>query len=645
MPSHVQLIWSVLPGTVLFTFALVLGCLLAGWIGSIIAGCRSAHGRGLRGLLIFPISNPVALVILSVRDPAVAWVPILFYVLAVAGLPLGGFISERIEKGRLENYIQALEQSGEKIAPASMIPAAIPPEQNVWNHPYLEPLAQAGQPGPDGQTQREAMDDRYAALALPQRPGYVFRYADEPRYENNESAVQTGRESSFLNPFRSFHEIALSTPAGLALLKDQRPPTSWETCGSMVVEYFQPAADQLASLEGALSRPRAQYPYAWTEGSNMLLPHLSKLKSFSQSATWRSVALNLQGQTAPAYHDLRTALRLIEIEDSNILISRLVQWAQAAITLNAIMIGQQSHAWTADQWATIQTRLESLDFPAQVPDSMRAERTFLAYVTITPLLNQEFFQILDSVDQMGETPDEAEMARPEPARTRQVMANVFLGGLARALVASQWRQTLEAYQEFIRASETAVRASLTTPWKDVRVADLPKPIHEYGVFAGMFLPALEKTLEKALTSQTLLRLAVVACALERYFLDHDRYPDSLDALSPAYLADPPLDPMTRQPWFYARTGDRSFRLYSAGLNGIDEGGLVTRGGSSAKQSRKDDLAWIVREELPPLPEIVLDPPPVQLKDGTTMPEEVMRRYGLIPPQPPAAPASTNSTQP
>ena len=558
MPTHVQLIWSMLPGTVLFTFALLIGCLLAGWIGSIVAGFRSAHGNGLRGLLIFPISNPVALVILLVRDPAVAWVPLLLYGLAIVALPLGGFVSERIEKGRLENYIHALEQSGEKIAPASMIPASIPPEQNVWNHPFLEPLAQAGQPGPEGQAQREAMDGRYAALALPPKPAYVFRYADE------ESAGQSGREAPFLNPFQSFHEIALSTPAGLALLKDQRPPDSWKACGDLLVDYYQPAEIQLASLEAALDRPRAQYPYAWTEGSNMLLPHLSKLKSFSQSTTWRSVAQNCQGQPEPAYHDLQTALRLIQIDDSNILISRLVQWAQAVITLNAVMVGQQYHAWTADQWAAIQTNLETLDLPGQVPDSIRAEQVFLAHATISPLLNQEFFQILDSVDRMGETPDEAEKARTEPHRTRQVLANVFLGGLARASVASQWRRTLEAYQEFIRASEAALEASLTTPWKDVRVADLPKPIREYGVFAGMFLPALENAFKKALNGQTQLRLAVVASALERYFLAQGRYPDSLAELSPTFLPDPPLDPMTRQPWFYERTGDRSFRLYSAG---------------------------------------------------------------------------------
>jgi hypothetical protein len=633
----------MLPGTVLVTFALLLGCLLAGWIGSIVAGFRSPHGNGLRGLLIFPISNPVALVILLVRDPAVAWVPLLLYGLAIVALPLGGFVSERIEKGRLENYIHALEQAGEKIAPASMIPASIPPEQNVWNHPFLEPLAQAGQPGPGGQAQLEAMDDRYAALALPQRPPYVFRYADEQRYGDNKSAGPTGRDALFLNPFRSFHEIALSTPGGLALLKDQRPPDSWETCGSLVVEYYQPAETHLASLEEALGRPRAQYPYAWTEGSNMLLPHLSKLKSFSQSTAWRSVAQNCQGQPGPAYHDLQTALRLIQIDDSNILISRLVQWAQAVITLNAVMVGQQYHAWTADQWAAIQTNLETLDLPGQVPDSIRAEQVFLAHATISPLLNQEFFQILDSVDRMGETPDEAEKARPEPPRTRQVLANVFLGGLARASVASQWRRTLEAYQEFIRASEAALQASLTTPWKDVRVADLPKPIREYGVFAGMFLPALENAFKKALNGQTQLRLAVVASALERYFLAQGRYPDSLAELSPTFLPDPPLDPMTRQPWFYERTGDRSFRLYSAGPNGIDEGGLYTRGGSFGKESRKDDLAWIVTEELPALPEIVLDPPPVQLKDGTQMPEELMRRYGLTPPQP--APAQTNAAKP
>jgi hypothetical protein len=143
----------------------------------------------------------------------------------------------------------------------------------------------------------------------------------------------------------------------------------------------------------------------------------------------------------------------------------------------------------------------------------------------------------------------------------------------------------------------------------LEVAELPGPVEEYGMFAQMFLPALDKAFNKSLDVQTQVRLAIVACALERFLLEHQRYPESLEELSPQFLASAAMDPMTRRPWIYERTGNRAFRLYSAGRNGTDDGGVNTRG-ALRDLSRKDDIAWVVAEDLPPLPEIVF---------GSTMP--------------------------
>jgi hypothetical protein len=66
----------------------------------------------------------------------------------------------------------------------------------------------------------------------------------------------------------------------------------------------------------------------------------------------------------------------------------------------------------------------------------------------------------------------------------------------------------------------------------------------------------------------------LTCALERHFLKHHGYPDSLDSLRPEFLADIPLDVDT-QPLRYARdpSNDR-YRLWSVGVDGVDDwGGL------------------------------------------------------------------------
>jgi len=66
----------------------------------------------------------------------------------------------------------------------------------------------------------------------------------------------------------------------------------------------------------------------------------------------------------------------------------------------------------------------------------------------------------------------------------------------------------------------------------------------------------------------------IACALERYRLAHGVYPDSLDALAPAYIDALPHDIMTGAPYHYQLRSDGTFLLYSVGWNQIDDGGKV-----------------------------------------------------------------------
>jgi hypothetical protein len=635
MTNTLSEILSALPWTVIATLCLFLACLLAGWLGSIIAGFRSAQGKGLRLLLLFPLTNPFALLILLFRHRWAASFPLLCYGVAVFSLPVGGFVSERVEKHRLERHVQAMERRGESLSVASLRSAPIPAEENVWAHPFLEPLAKAGQRGAEGEAARASLPEQYQALSMP-RYQLDVRYADE--------ATRGSRETTFMDTFRAFHQNALWTELGQEKLEHGQVPDSWEECGEWLLEHFRSADEAFDALGEALDRPRAQYPHSWEQGFDLLLPHLSKLKAFTQCATWRAIARNSHGESEAALRDVSMAMSLIELDDSDLLISRLVQWAQAAITLNALMVGQQYHAWTAEEWATLQSALEAMDFPGQVPDSMRAERV-LGHATIHPLLSQHPLEMRRSLDRLGAAPPESGVWNVGPGHRVGMVTGIMVGGLARAFLASQWRLALEAYQELIAAVESAVEKSRIEAWKDLRVAELPKPIERYGFLARMLMPALDRAFKKSLDIQAQIRLAIVACALEQYFMAHDRYPDSIEALSPDFLDLPPLDPMTRQPWFYERTGARTFRLYSAGRNGVDEGGLYTRGALPGGAPRKDDLAWVITEQLPPLPEIVVDPPEVGLEDGMQLPAEIMRRYGLSPSNPADPAPVTNRADP
>jgi hypothetical protein len=74
--------------------------------------------------------------------------------------------------------------------------------------------------------------------------------------------------------------------------------------------------------------------------------------------------------------------------------------------------------------------------------------------------------------------------------------------------------------------------------------------------------------------QVLVDETRMACALERYRLAHGVYPDSLDALTPAYIDEVPHDIMTGEPYHYRLRADGTFSLYSVGWNQVDDGGSV-----------------------------------------------------------------------
>lgn len=69
-----------------------------------------------------------------------------------------------------------------------------------------------------------------------------------------------------------------------------------------------------------------------------------------------------------------------------------------------------------------------------------------------------------------------------------------------------------------------------------------------------------------------LNLLIVECALHRYHLKHDQYPEKLSQLEPDFLQQLARDPFTDGLFQYRRTG-AGYLLYSVNADGIDDGGV------------------------------------------------------------------------
>lgn len=298
------------------------------------------------------------------------------------------------------------------------------------------------------------------------------------------------------------------------------------------------------------------------------------------------------------------------------------------ISLEGIRTAQQFHIGTDAQWEEIDKILHEFDFPASVAASLNAERAF-GHATVSGLFNAELVDMIHqirSLDMSG-TPLDDEL--PTMVAMTQSLVGAFLGYNAQAIVTRNWTHALEAYEELIAKVRTAEVNLETKPWNQCQVAGLDKSIHEYGIFAALLLPALDRAFDKALEAQHRIQQAKTAIALERYFLAHQSYPEQLGDLSPQFLQAPPIDPMTGQAWHYERTAPNGFILYSYGRNGQDDGG-VNRKEFRQDGRSEDDYSWVVESALPALPEFTIE----SSSPGANaeISPEMMQRYGLTPPE-------------
>lgn len=103
------------------------------------------------------------------------------------------------------------------------------------------------------------------------------------------------------------------------------------------------------------------------------------------------------------------------------------------------------------------------------------------------------------------------------------------------------------------------------------------------------LPSLNLVRKSVLKSEIRLDLVRTAIQIERFRLQHENYPSSLEELKPRYLDQIPSDRFSKnnQTLTYYRTS-AGFMLYSLGPNRTDDNGMTYEDGREC-----DDILFFV----------------------------------------------------
>lgn len=342
--------------------------------------------------------------------------------------------------------------------------------------------------------------------------------------------------------------------------------------------------DVIEELRAACRLPYSRYPINYNSESPFMiyLPHLAPLKGCAAMLQLRSVAELQNGQPDKALEDVQLALQLADkVRTEPILISHLVRIAMVQLMLQPIWEGLAENRWSEGHLAALDADLAKLDFPVAWRLSMRCE--------------------------LGAQADEADYLRRHPEKLDELLAlPKFFGaesevrlpsGLAAHLIPAGWfyqnqyrcARMMEDYcVPLADANRGTFAPDLARQGEAALAADTARLFNRY---ERLVLPALSKAATKFAYGQASVNLARTAIALERCRLARGAFPESLDALAPQFIAQVPHDVIGGQPLKYRRTAKGAFVLCSVGWNEKDDGGVAGFDKDGAVDIESGDWVW------------------------------------------------------
>lgn len=156
-------------------------------------------------------------------------------------------------------------------------------------------------------------------------------------------------------------------------------------------------------------------------------------------------------------------------------------------------------------------------------------------------------------------------------------------------IMSEWHQkyTIGAVEPKARR----VFPDIPTAGEEMLQATATAVPNPYDSLARMLLPAVIGLANRTAGGQTLVDQTTLACALERFYLAHQQYPDSLQDLVPRFINTLPHDVITGGPLNYRRTSNGFYRLYAVGWDAQDDGGKFVDTSSPKARSGNHDWVW------------------------------------------------------
>ena len=480
-------------------------------------------------------------------------------ILAILSLPLlvGLFYLEEDIMGKLDwsNFKRAEEAKGEKFDLSAFVPPPVPDDQNFAMGPLLR-LAFDYVHTTNGLRWRDSNAWQHVmGINLGFSPG-----SKSPDLGDPEQGTLTDLHAAadFYRKNANSSRFAASQSDGEVVL--------------MALNRFDGDLQELRN--SAAARPMSRFPieYGYQPSTDILLPHLAPVRAIASVCELRAVAELELHHPDNAFEDLQLAFRLSDsIRDEPILIDHLVRIASLESAIQGIREGIARHAWSDSQLLDFEKYLKNLDLLREYQHAMRGERALS--INSADYFRRSGFRSLTDIQQ-------------ENAAAFSWIPSGWLLRNERLIGEMHRDYLLPAVDESNRVVSPGFTGEMEHNLSQLRTGP-------YNFYAKMAVSALPGSAMRPARAQTWVDEARIACALERYRLEHHTLPDSLETIRPQYIPQLPHDLFDGQLLRYRKNPDGTYILYSVGWDQVDDGGVpgVRTGNTPRSDLTKGDWVW------------------------------------------------------
>lgn len=357
---------------------------------------------------------------------------------------------------------------------------------------------------------------------------------------------------------------------------EDRTPTA---LAGEVLARLAPVEAFLGPLREAADRPHCRFPLDIERQMWRQNHAVSVLGGFIRILRYRASAFLVLGRTEEAWNEVTLMFRLADHV-------RQQPWAVADVWRTWILLdafqpvweGVRRGAWTTTQWEAIQRQLEALDLLGDYRATVRNDAMAMA-------------DLLESF-----LPARGQRSAVPTAHRRDEDLEGLMLWLRRVYPSGWSLQDQAAIHRFYREV-----SSRRIDWDQrvIRAAEGPKDrivmASSDPFFPVFIVPKVRQMAADAAqlfpAAQTAADLAALACALERWRLDHGEYPLSLVELEPRYVERLPHDVVTGAALRYRREA-AGYILHAVGTDGVDGGGApLAPGNGPFPDLGRGDWTW------------------------------------------------------